>query len=529
MSPRLAYLVALGAVLVLSVALYPIRHLFSTANLSLFYVLLLFGIGLIFGSGPAAMSSVLAFAISDFFFYPPFLTFSIDKTQHVLGLLIFLVIGMGTGLLGSRLRNREADLRRQMQHTSMLYDLNRALIADVTLDQVLMTIVRGVVEIYGASGSRLLVPGGQDGGFAIAAAWPVDQAVEQDREAMRIAHQVFKSGQETGFGAKGGRVRLTHTLTDHAGSDGTRSDNHMLSVAVCTSEGCFGVLEVAGRPGGGSFQYDDRRMLKSFADQAALAMHRAQLIEHATRTQALEQSNQLKTALLAAVSHDLRTPLATIKMSASALNTRNDWDSSSRTELLSAIEESTDWLTLVVSNLLDLSRLEGGALRPERDWYDLSDLLQHVLDQMERQTSGHRITLALPKDLPLVFLDYVQISQVMMNVIGNAVKYSEVGTAIDIAACVPDSHDTVEIRIVDRGTGISSTDLPHIFDTFYRGTSTGSVSGSGLGLAICKGLVEAHGGAIRAESALGQGTTMTISLPLDEAGDAHEMQRGIDQ
>lgn len=513
---RLAYGGALLAVLLLTLPIVPLRDVFGGATLSLLYVLLLFGIGIAFGTGPAVASAVLAFLLSDLLLYEPYLTLVVSKRHHLLGLLIFLAIALGTGLLASRLRASADEIRREAGRTAMLYDLNRALISDVTLEQVLGSIARGVVDIYGARGSRLLVRRETDPeAFRVAASWPATQPGRDDRRVLDMARRALDTGAMAGISHRGRRIRMPHGVSQSPRDLAAMPGDDVLYVPVGAGEERFGVLEVTGRPGGGRFRPEDERMLKSFADQAAIAVQRARLIEQVTRTRALEQSSELKSALLAAVSHDLRTPLAAIKMSASALqDTAIEWDDASRAELLGAISESADWLALVVDNLLDLSRIEGGALKPDRDWHDLEDLLQRVLAQMERQTVHHPVSLEIDPGVPLVWIDYVQVSQVMTNLIANAVKYSEPGAPIEVAATPVDAGAAVELRVSDRGIGIPPACLDRLFDTFYRIPSDRNVSGSGVGLAICKGLVEAHGGTIRAESVVGEGTTMRVRLPI---------------
>ncbi|MEJ7839576.1 MAG: ATP-binding protein [Thermomicrobiales bacterium] len=217
---------------------------------------------------------------------------------------------------------------------------------------------------------------------------------------------------------------------------------------------------------------------------------------------------------MAAVSHDLRTPLAAIKASASALLDQSiAWSPNDRNELLTAIDEESDRLTLMVSNLLDLSRIEGGALIPDKDWQDVQELLQDVLNRTVRQTSGHRVNLKVEDDLPVVYFDYVEISQVMINLIGNAAKYSPPNSSITISA--QQNRDALRIAVTDTGSGIPPGRLPHVFETFYRAHDEGTISGSGIGLAICRGLIEAHGGRIWAYSALDVGTTVTFEIPID--------------
>jgi two-component system sensor histidine kinase KdpD len=513
------YGLAVAAVLVLAAVLVPFRDDIGGASVSLLYVLLLFGVGLVFGTGPAVVSAVLAFLATNLLFYAPYYTLEVRGPEHVVTVSIFLGIAISAGVLAARLQRQASEARREARRTAMLYDLNRALTADVTLEQVLTSIVRGVVDIYGARGSRLLVQHDEGAGeMEPAASWPASYRPVESRETRHMERHAVESGAVAGLGASRLRVMLPHGVENPVSKLMRRTDD-LLFVPVGTADARFGVLEISGRPGGGRFAAEDERMLKSFADQAALAVQRARLIEQVTRTRALEQGSELKSALLAAVSHDLRTPLAAIKMSASALQDANvEWDEASRAQLLGTIEESADWLALVVDNLLDLSRIEGGALKPDRDWHDLADVLQHVALQMDRQLAHHPLVLDIEQEMPLVFLDYVQISQVVTNLVGNAIMYSEPGTGIEIAASTIDNGRTVQIEVRDHGRGISKASLPHIFDTFYRASPVGGPQGSGVGLAICKGLVEAHGGTISAESAVGAGTTIRVRLPVTPNG-----------
>lgn len=168
---------------------------------------------------------------------------------------------------------------------------------------------------------------------------------------------------------------------------------------------------------------------------------------------------------------------------------------------------------MMVSNLLDLSRIEGGALIPDRDLQDVHELLLDVVNRTARLTSEHRVNVTIDEDVPVVFLDYVEISQVLINLIGNAAKYSDVDSSITITA--KRNRDALQISVTDSGHGIQPGRLPHIFETFYRAHDGGTISGSGIGLAICRGLIEAHGGRIWAHSTLEVGTTVTFEIPID--------------
>ncbi len=237
----------------------------------------------------------------------------------------------------------------------------------------------------------------------------------------------------------------------------------------------------------------------------------------------LRRTDELKTALLNAVSHDLRTPLTSIITSAGSL--RQDdvaWTGEEGQELVSSIEEEALRLNQIVGNLLDLSRMEGGSLRPEKGWYDLGSLLDDVLGRLRPLTENHRIVLDVPGDFPPVLLDYVEIDQVLSNLIENATKYTSPGTEIKISARCGEKE--IQIEVADRGAGVPPAALSRLFEPFFRVDREGPrPKGTGLGLAVAKGLVEAHGGRIWAENRQRGGARFVFTLPLSEVGEAKPM------
>lgn len=504
-------LVTCAAVASLSLAMLPFRDELGVLNVMLLFVILSFGLGLLSELRIAAVGAVLSFLAYDILFIPPYGRLVVADRDHALGLFVYLGVAMATAVLMSRLRAESEAALRENQRTTLLYDLNRSLVGDVTLEPLLQTIARRVVDIYGSASCRILI-GDVDEPLGVRAAYPDGGSGRVDRQALAMAHYAIDHRVPAGMGVAASRIRQPHG-TVHTAAPATVRSGNVLYIPIAASGRSLGVLEVSGRPGGGRFTKDDERLLTSFADQVALAIERTRLTEEATRAAVLVESDRLKSAMLAAVSHDLRTPLAAIKASASTLLDRSvEWTPDARGELLEAIEEETDRLTLMVANLLDLSRIEGGALRPDRDWHDLGELISDVARQARRRAGERTIALEVPDDLPIVFIDYVEIAQVLVNLIGNAINYSADGTIITVG--VVTEPDVLEVSVRDQGIGIPSNRLPKVFTAFYRAHDGGPVAGSGLGLAICKGLVEAHGGRIWAESVEGEGTTMTFTLPL---------------
>lgn len=509
------YLAAAVAVAGVTGALLGVRADLGVLNVGLIFLLLTFVLALALGSGPAALAAVLSFFAFDYFLLPPFHTLTIASADHVLALFVYLGIAITTGQLVARVRTRTELAVQEQRRTALLYDLNAALMANVTLDEILATIVERVVHIFGAAQCRILLPA--DEGLNVRARYPATAPTHVDRQNLAMAMWALQERVVAGQGFSEHRIRFPHGVkTPPPRSRWTRGRDAMY-LPITSGEHTMGVLEIAGRPGGGRFQHDDVRLLTSFANQTGLALERARLAEGAARAAALVQSDELKSALLAAVSHELRTPLATIKASVtSLLDTSIQWDEASQMEFLQAINEETDRLALMVGNLLDLSRIEGGALRPNKEWYDVAELVADVENRLLVLAGNRRVQTDVAAELPLAYFDYVELAQVLMNLGENALKYTPAGTLITITVRCGDG--VIEFAVRDTGPGIPPGKIDRLFDKFYRIDPVGPVRGTGIGLTISKGLVEAHGGRIWVESRVGEGTVFRFTVPINEAG-----------
>jgi two-component system sensor histidine kinase KdpD len=259
------------------------------------------------------------------------------------------------------------------------------------------------------------------------------------------------------------------------------------------------------------------RIASAVATQISLAVERDRLSKAATEAEILRRTDQLRGALLNAVSHDLRTPLATIMASAGSLQQRDvHWTDAEADGFAQAIEEEAAHLNHLVGNLLDLSRIEAGNLRPDKSWHDLGALIDDVLDRLRPVTADHQISRHIPQDLPPVWLDSVEMGEAVYNLIENAAKYAPPQTEIEIA--VQRGPGAFQVSVADRGPGISPAALPHLFDPFYRVIDSGPhPAGLGLGLAVVKGLITAHGGQVSAENRVGGGARFLLTLPQDES------------
>src|SRR4051812_17216522 len=500
------------AVSVLTALLIPFREQLGILNILLLFLLLTFSIALTGGLWPGVLSAILGFLAFDLFLIPPFLAFSVSAPDHLLALFVYLAVAIGTARLVSRVRSQTDEAIREGRRTALLAELNAALIGDVTLDAILARIAERVVTAYGAAGCRVLVRS-EDGALTNGAYFPPEIGPDTNRTGLSLAAWAIDNAQPAGQSSRGRRIvgpRKVYT-SPSSGDDQTASD--VLYLPISTATRTVGVLEVIGRPGTGPFRAEDEQLLTTFVAQAALALQRARLSEEAAQAAALARSDELKSALLAAVSHDLRTPLASIKASAtSLLDDSIEWDARTRHDFLTAIDEETDRLTLMVSNLLDLTRIEGGALRPQKDWYDVDELIADVQSRMAARTQAHPVTISVEPGLPILPFDYIEIAQVLANLLENAVKYTPARTPITVGA----RHlpDAVEISVHDDGPGVSSEHQERLFEKFYRADPTSAIGGAGIGLTISKGLVEAHGGQMWVESVPGKGSTFRFSLPL---------------
>jgi two-component system sensor histidine kinase KdpD len=536
------YVAAILGVALASGAIRFINQQVHLSNISLVYLLVILGLATAFGRGPALLASVLAFLAYDYFFIPPLYRFTVDDPTEWASLFILLVTSLVIGQLTALVQKRAREARESQRQTATLYGLAQ-LIASATDQKSLQEAwVERVLEVFaplGVEACALWLPDNNKHPHiqATAATGSLPQAVFtlEEREQVGQAKWVLTHGTPVGW-----------TLTVH---EATPTRRYTLShLPLRCREGVIGVLELVGTPEsrrlvpqlalfGGAQQQNSKkssepdsssRLLTACCDQMALALERANLQQQAIYAEALRQSNQLKDALLGSVTHELRTPLASIEAAASSLLSPGvTWSSAEGHELLESITISARRLNRLVSNLLDLSRLEAGVAAPQPDWQYIGEVLAVVLDRLELtgQLQRHQIEVELPEDLPLVPMDHEQMEQVFTNLLENALKYSPAGSVVRVQARVVGTSHELEVRISDQGIGIPASELKAIFDKFYRVQSARlpwarmrAPVGTGLGLAICATIIQAHGGRIWAESQEGKGSTFIFILPIPDGG-----------
>jgi two-component system sensor histidine kinase KdpD len=488
-----------GTVIALGLAtalLWPLRQTIGLLNIGLVLLVVVIGATVLAGQRAGIFASLLAFAFLNFFLVPPYLTFEVHDIANLLALFVFLGVSGLISWLVAGAREQAAHAQRRAEDVARLYELNAAIVGARHIDEVLPAIAEKVAEVFEAQACWILLPNAQSQ-LAVEAQAPHAVRV-MTREELSLAEWVFRHGTE----AQQGDLMGTQT-------EGRRAAYMPLRAAQRT----IGVLAVADKLGHRPFTTAERTVLATFAAQAAVALERLYLLREAQRAEMLARTDELKSALMSAVSHDLRTPLASIMTSVTSLLEPDiEWNEDTRRDFLQGIYDEARRLNRLVGNLLEMSRIEGGALRPEKDWYSIGEVIGAVVQRLEPQSPDHRIQVDIAPDIPLVLLDFVQVGQVLTNLLENAIRYTPAGTVVRVTATPVEGQ--VQVRVEDNGPGVSPEHLPHLFEKFYYVDRRNQSKGTGLGLAISKGLVEAHGGRIWATSRPGQGLQVTFTLPL---------------
>ena len=437
----------------------------------------------------AAVGSALAFA---YFFSGERMGFGMVDFQHVLTLLGLVAVGLVISRMERLLREQVRAARERELQSDALNDLSRDLTVALEMEEMLEVLLRHVHHTFGGEVAIFLPV---EGVPAVMIATP---GFNPGENGPLIAKWVYEQGQSAGRGTK------------------TLEDATLCYLPLETNHGTVGVLAVAPSETGKYLSPDQRELLGGFASLAALGIERVELNEQARQAAVLQTAEKLQTALLNSISHDLRTPLATISGAISTLQEAEEdevlLDDEARRDLLENAGEESERLNQIVGNLLNMTRLEAGSLRVRRVEVDVQDLIGTALRQSSRKLEGREVTTVIPEGLPLLWVDYVLILQVLNNVIDNAIKYSPPGTPLEVRAEA--GGEFLTLRVSDRGLGIPVEDRERVFGKFYRVQRNDGVSGTGLGLSICRGIVEAHEGRIWAEARADVGSTLVIELPV---------------
>ncbi len=501
MRAALPYAGAVGAVLLASALIAGVRSTgLNVGNVSILYLPSVLLAAVRFGRGPAIAASVAAFALYDVLFVEPRFQIDVADPQEWIDLILLLLAAVVTGQVASDQRVRASVAERQEREAILLYDVTR-LMADPDLVRALHDVSERTRRELGLSGVAIELSDRAASRVATG-----DERAQQFLRAVDVARTVAPGRAPTGE-ARGGPVRVVRLVPPYAG----RAASEALSSVPILAQGRRVGALLALAEGSRATSPDEDRVLAAVAAQISSAIERDTFRREAAEAEVLRRADEAKDVLLNAVSHDLRTPLATVLAAASSLRQRDvQWSDDEREQFLAAIETETRRLDRIVGELLDLSRVEAGALRPRRDRYDVGMLVDDVVARLGPVLDEHPIAVRVPDDLDPASLDHVQIDQVLSNLIENAANYSPSGCGIEVSAGPDDGAVRFEVR--DHGPGIPDSERDRIFRPFER-RARADGRGVGLGLAVARAFVEAHGGSIWVEGAEGGGSRFVFRIP----------------
>ena len=464
--------VALGALML------PLRSQISVSTTALVLVIPVV-IGAVLGGFAAGSSSVIAgFLIYDFVFIPPYGTLNVGTAQNWTALIVYVIVMLLVAQVVARADAMRAQSQRGAEAMGRLYELSELLVGDQSVDDLLEKIVVTARTMFDVPGVSLLVL--QDGRLTVAATSGETLSADELRQL----------GPDSGLPVSVGTA--------------PRTLGELRTIALSAAGRPVGILAMRNLP----VSETDRAALNTFANDAALALERAQLREQALRTHLLEEVDRLRHGLMGVISHDLRTPLATIKVASSTLVTRANVLSAGDTyELHHLIEIEADRLTRLVTNLLDMTRIEAGVFSVHRSPTRVADIVRDAVDALAPTWSERRIVIDVDDSLPLVKVDRLIMGQVLINLLDNADRHSPIGGLVTVRATQRD--DRVTLSVADQGPGVAASDRDKIFDRFVQFDTGGR---AGLGLAIARTFVEAHGERIWYEEVPEGGARFVFSL-----------------
>ncbi|MEG6522011.1 sensor histidine kinase KdpD [Desulfotomaculum sp. 1211_IL3151] len=490
----LTYLTLLLIVMALTLVASSLKEELGVVNIAMLYLLPVLLSAVRWGTRPSIATSIMAMIGFDFFVVPPTFSLTVADIRHVITFGIFLVVALFTSRLSTRLRQQVINSRRREARVSALYSLSKEIAAVAELEPVLESIVKKVAETI--EGQVVLLLPDRDKKLELKASYITVENSFFNANEHAVADWVFSRGQKAGKG--------TETLSAAEG----------LYLPLRTDNEIRGVLGIRSGDPDTYFEPEQLRLLEAIAGTSSMAIARVKLAEQAREAQTLAESERLRSALFNSLSHDLRTPLASILGAVSGLLESDEvYTKEARRDLLQSIQQGALRMSRFVHNLLHMAKLEGGLVQPNKEWCDLQDIVGVAISSLEKSLGDRSVNIKINNDLPLVKVDFTLIEQVIVNLLDNALKYSESGTEITISAL--QNEKEIEITIANQGPKIPEEDMKRIFDKFYRLQSPRLVSGTGLGLAICKGFLEAHEGKIWAANRQGGGVEMIFTLPLE--------------
>ena len=477
-----------GVVFVCTLVCWAMLGRIDNSNLIMVYLLGVAFVATRHGRRPSGLAALLSVAAFDFFFVPPYMTFAVSDTQYLITFGVMLLVSLLISTLAVRVKAQAEAARQREQRTHALYAMSRELASARTAEEVARVATRHVSDSVQGSADVLLP--GADGRLE----GPTGNGAGASSRETAVAQWTFDHGRMAGLG--------TDTLPGASA----------LYVPLKGTKSTLGVLGVRPHEALLPLAPDQLDLLETLARQAASGLERIRLASEAEQARLAVEAERLRSTLLSSVSHDLRTPLATITGAASTLLQPGSLDEAAEHELKEAIYEEAERLNRLVTNLLDMTRLESGSLQLTRDWHSLEELVGTALARVERRAKERPIKVSIPADLPLVPADGVLVEQVLVNLLDNALKYTPPGSRVLVTAT--SSEGAVTVEVADEGPGLPAGAEERVFEKFYRGGS--GQRGFGLGLPICNAIVTAHGGRIWAEPKPPRGAVFRFTLPLGD-------------
>ncbi|MBK8161224.1 MAG: sensor histidine kinase KdpD [Rhodospirillaceae bacterium] len=493
LAPFVGSAVTVGFALIASLT---IDRFIDLPNISMMFLAAVLFSAVQYGLFPSLFASILSTLAYNYFFLEPIHTFTVADPSNVIALFFFLMVAILTSNLTARVRAEAQASRQRAASTAALYNFSRKVAAIGEMDDLLWAVAHQIALMLRVH-VILLLPDDRGGGkedISVRIGYPPDDELnEADLAAARWA---WDHGKPAGRGA------------------GTLPGAKRLFIPLATERGKIGVMGLDREEAGPMFTPDQKRLLDALCDQAAVAIERISLMQDIDKARVVSETEQLRTALLNSISHDFRTPLASIIGSVSSL--RSLWHrfpEETREELLRTTQEEAERLNRFIGNILDMTRLEAGALAPRLQPADLGEIAANAISQAKQILSQHIVKLDIPENLPMLLIDATLTGQILMNMLDNAAKYAPPGSEIRVS--IAEDREAISLTVRDEGPGIPPGDLERIFDRFFRVEGGDRRrAGTGLGLAICRGFAEAMSADISATNRTDHsGALFTVRFP----------------
>jgi two-component system sensor histidine kinase KdpD len=495
---------------------YLVREYFAKGQWALLYLLIIGLIAGLRGVRPALLAAVLAFLAWNYFLLPPFYTLRISDPKDWIALVVFLFVGVGVGVQTGRLREREANALSREREMALLNRFSARLVSEMSIPEMAEALAAEIDRVMGASCSVLFSVGG-DGNLA-SVHTPMDSVPGISGPVEHVAAWVHREAKAVGLPRPKGPTGLEQDWPVTVGIEqtGVLEAPGGIWLPLLSTSGQEGVLYVGEPRQGGSYAASSAGVLVTAANEVAAFLERKRLQGIAVHASALEEADRLKSTLVSSVSHELKTPLASMTATVSGLLENDiEWDPDSVRRDLAALHDDLERLGASIESLVDLSRLESDAWAPTKDWFEFGEILGTALARIPPE-QRERIVLDLPENVPIVCVDFAQWARVLRHLLENALVYG--GPESPVRVAVSADLEKITVAVEDHGPGIRPDERERVFEKFYRGESSARVpSGTGLGLAIAREVVRFHGGHIHVEDVIPHGARFVVTLPIAPA------------